>query len=677
MDFLDDPFADPVVTKAPPTGRFQPKAKPRPKKGPLAAVRPVITKATKEPPSTSVPHDSVLDKSVQLNDLVEVLSDAPQNSSLTDYESSGKTSVEATDLTGSAVIEHSEIAGLSTTEAGCHDETSTQDASSIQNEEELSDFLNVSFASASLLRPCNVQTSPDESIDKTFQDTDFQIDVEQLEAGDFSCLDSIDITTEGASAFEKRAVKFQPKPKAQIDRRKKDLVKDSSHLPLKLPSENQYTARDGSIHAEELETDSDVLRMRPDGNFSLDSSAYQPDAVVFEDTDSLMPENLPQQASREDHGETNSNDALGSFAKSVDEGFLSGFEGNENGYELLNGINGGFNDNNSSYDRAPDESAPNRDENNDGDHLAVETSQKKRPRKSKKVAAENKKPARKRKKAAQELDKPIEKPPKKFPRATRRKRCVDKALLEVPDDELDLQRVPIRDLIILAEYKERRDRKEAAAVMLPPTSERIDDLPPEDPPYYDHNEAYGYDQDGETFDNPSTFEVQKDTGYFNYQSFMTKEPRIRWTKQDTVLLYKALSQFGRNYSMIQQLFPGRTRDQIKLKCDNERRINPIRFEDAWTSRTQDLSCFKLVIKSLEEQAAEDAKMDKDDSVCITGEEEGPEEVLNTHDDVANSKQKEEGRVVNQEPDKHQVESPPKSYYSEEEEIDWSSYKSEL
>ncbi|XP_056694492.1 uncharacterized protein [Spinacia oleracea] len=675
MDFLDDPFADPVVTKAPPTGRFQPKAKPRPKKGPLAAVRPVITKATKEPPLTSVPQDSVLDKSVQSNDLLGKgkTSDAPQNSSLTDYESSGnllekgKTSVEATDLTGSAIIENSEIAGLSTTEAGCHDETSTQ------NEEELSDFPNVSFASASLLRPCNVQTAPDQSIDKTFQDTDFQIDVEQLEAGDFSCLDSIDITTEGAAAFEKRAVKFQPKPKAQIDRLTKDLVKAASHLPLKLPSENQCTTGDGSIHAEEPDTDSDVLNMRPDDNFSLDSSEYQPDAVDFEDTDTLMPENLLQQ-SGEDHGETNSNDALGSFAKSVDKGFLSGFEGNENGYELLNGINGGFNDNNSSYDRAPDKSAPNRDENNDGDHLAVETSQKKRPRKSKKVAAENKKPARKRKKAAQELDKPIEKPPKKFPRATRRKRIVDKALLEVPEDELDLQRVPIRDLIILAEYKERRARKEAAADMPPPTSERIEDLPPEDPPYYDDNETYGYDQDGETFDNPSTFEVQKDTGYFNYHSFMTKEPRMRWTKQDTELFYKALSQFGPNFSMIQQLFPGRTRNQIRYKYKNE---DPLRLHDALTSRTQDLSYFKLVIKRLEEQAAQDAKMDKDDSVCITGEEEGPEEVLNTYDDVVNSKQKEEGGAADQEPNKRQVERPPKSYYSEEEEIDWSSYKSEL
>jgi len=33
---------------------------------------------------------------------------------------------------------------------------------------------------------------------------------------------------------------------------------------------------------------------------------------------------------------------------------------------------------------------------------------------------------------------------------------VNKALLEAGEDELDLQRVPIRDLIILADYKERQ-----------------------------------------------------------------------------------------------------------------------------------------------------------------------------------------------------------------------------
>lgn len=42
----------------------------------------------------------------------------------------------------------------------------------------------------------------------------------------------------------------------------------------------------------------------------------------------------------------------------------------------------------------------------------------------------------------------------------------------------------------------------------------------------------------------------------------------------------------------------------------------------------DLSHFKLVIERL--QAAQEAEADNEDSVCPTGEDEGQEEVLNTH-----------------------------------------------
>ncbi|XP_021725680.1 uncharacterized protein LOC110692912 [Chenopodium quinoa] len=661
MDFVDDPFAEPVVAKA--VGRFQPKAKPRPKKGPSVAV-----KATKEPPVTSV---------LQLNksdDNVEKNLEVPKSSSITDNESSGLPA-EAKEVAGSAVTGNSEIAGLSTNEA----ETPTANAPSVHNEKELSDFHSVSSASASLLRPCNAQAAPDQYEDQTFEnqegykesiecgDGDLQIDVEQLEAGDFSCLDSLNVMTEGAAASGTRAVKFKPKPKAQSDRRKKDSAEAVSHLPRSqnLPSESEHMTSSGSIHAGEPNTVSDVVHMRLDGDFSLDPSVYQPDTVVSEDIDSFMPEKLPQQ-SGEDHREQNSYDALGSSAKSVDGGVLSAFEGNEDGYEPQDGMNGGLNNNNSSYDKAPDNSALNRDENNEGGYIGEETLQKKRPRKSKKVAAENNKPARKRKKATQELNEYVEKPPKKFPRATRRKRCVNKSLLEAPEDELDLQRVPIRDLIILAEYKERQAKKEAAAAMPPPTSERNNNLSPEDLPY-DDNESF--DQDGDNYDNPSTLRVQKDTGYFNYQSFMTKETRARWTKQDTELFYQSLSQFGSDLSMIQQLFPGRTRHQIKLKYKKEERQNPMRVNDALTCRTQDLSHFELVIKRLKEQAAQDEKIDNDDSVCVTCEDEGPEEVFNAHEDVSNAKQNEEAQVVDQES--------PKLHYSEDEEFDWSSYKSEL
>lgn len=140
-----------------------------------------------------------------------------------------------------------------------------------------------------------------------------------------------------------------------------------------------------------------------------------------------------------------------------------------------------------------------------------------------------------------------------------------------------------------------------------------------------------------------------------------------------------------------------------------------------------------MIGRLKEQAARDGKADIDDSVYEAGEAEGPEEVVNSHvwtsfkfpihcilsgvvclifgqlavyldvliltldacilisytllsfrlfcwwsqEDVAKPEQNEEDKVADQEPDKHLAESPPKSYHSEEEDFDWSEYKSEL
>lgn len=43
--------------------------------------------------------------------------------------------------------------------------------------------------------------------------------------------------------------------------------------------------------------------------------------------------------------------------------------------------------------------------------------------------------------------------------------------------------------------------------------------------------------------------------------------------------------------MIQQLFPGRTRRQIKLKFKNEERHHPFRLSDAITNRSKGNTCF--------------------------------------------------------------------------------------
>nr|XP_009387567.1 PREDICTED: uncharacterized protein LOC103974454 [Musa acuminata subsp. malaccensis] len=84
-------------------------------------------------------------------------------------------------------------------------------------------------------------------------------------------------------------------------------------------------------------------------------------------------------------------------------------------------------------------------------------------RKSKRQTIEIEKPTRKRKKAFEKPDSVVENSPKKkFPHATRRRRRqVNKVLLQTPEDEIDPRQISIRDLIMLAEAKERIASKEA------------------------------------------------------------------------------------------------------------------------------------------------------------------------------------------------------------------------
>ncbi|XP_065030970.1 uncharacterized protein LOC108952056 isoform X2 [Musa acuminata AAA Group] len=87
-------------------------------------------------------------------------------------------------------------------------------------------------------------------------------------------------------------------------------------------------------------------------------------------------------------------------------------------------------------------------------------------RKSKRQTNDIEKPTRKHKKAFVKPDSVVENSPKKkFPHATRRRRRqVNKVLLQSPEDEIDLRQISIRDLIMLAEAKERIARKETAAM---------------------------------------------------------------------------------------------------------------------------------------------------------------------------------------------------------------------
>ncbi|WOL06368.1 hypothetical protein Cni_G15102 [Canna indica] len=86
-------------------------------------------------------------------------------------------------------------------------------------------------------------------------------------------------------------------------------------------------------------------------------------------------------------------------------------------------------------------------------------------RKSNKQTTEIEKPARS-KKVPEKCNSSIEKSrKKKFPHATKRKRRqVNKVLVQTPEDELDPRQISIKDLIMLAEAKEGISNKAAAAV---------------------------------------------------------------------------------------------------------------------------------------------------------------------------------------------------------------------
>ncbi|XP_025885235.1 transcription factor TFIIIB component B'' isoform X2 [Solanum lycopersicum] len=311
---------------------------------------------------------------------------------------------------------------------------------------------------------------------------------------------------------------------------------------------------------------------------------------------------------------------------------------------------------------------------NDEEFLVENDSQgKKVQKKSKKTVTKEGKRVRKSKKTAEASDQAANKKPKKFSHSTRQKRrTVDKALLEAPMDEIDYSKVPIKDLILLAEHRERLAKKDAAVSQMPPTT--TDQSAGASVSNYDEDETYASDEDGEADDHNKSTMGEDTSSYFNYQTYMDKTPSTRWSKQDTELFYEAVQQFGTDLSLIQQLFPGRTRRQLKLKYKKEERQNPFRLHDVLTNRSKDHSHFERVIEHLKQIEAEELQYaDKDESIDLTGEEEmvGNQEIC----EEAKSEHVEEKEVETVEQD---VPNPVKEYDDDEDDfMKWSQYTSEV
>ncbi|KAL5053377.1 hypothetical protein RYX36_034059 [Vicia faba] len=327
------------------------------------------------------------------------------------------------------------------------------------------------------------------------------------------------------------------------------------------------------------------------------------------------------------------------------------------------------------YDFAGDEV----EENNDEDEVVCSPKKKKASTNSKKKSvAKNGKTSGKRKKANGDIEKVTDEAPKKFPHSSRRRRSVDKALLE--DEFLDQRTLPIRDIILLAEYKERLAKKEAATSKTSSTNQSDGDFLHE---VDVNNEEEFFGSDDEYRDPDDDDQVSErftsTAPLLNYQSFMDKAPRGKWSKQDTEVFYEAVRQFGTDFSMIQQLFPDKTRHQVKLKYKKEERQHPLQLSDAVNNRSKDLSFFKLVVERQKQNSNKEEQDTVEDASDLMLGEEAENPTPETNEEVATTKQELEQDhidVTNQE-DSMAYPIPEQSDDSEDDLLKWSQYQSAI
>ncbi|KAI3942386.1 hypothetical protein MKW92_031077 [Papaver armeniacum] len=276
-----------------------------------------------------------------------------------------------------------------------------------------------------------------------------------------------------------------------------------------------------------------------------------------------------------------------------------------------------------------------------------------------------------------------EPPKKKFSHSTRRnKRRVDKVLLETPEDEINPRKLMLKDLILLAEAKERLLVADPNAAN---NSSPYQSTTVTQDTHFEEEVPFAYEEDqAERYVQPK----------LNYHTFMNRTSTERWSKLDTDLFYEGIQQFGTDFTLIQQLFPGRARAQVKSKYKKEEQQHPKRLLDALTNRSKNHSHFELVIERLQKAAADaeaEHGSDRDDeSVGITGEEveitpNTNEEVLKKPDESETNFEEEEVGEGMMEAEQeaimnHQGQSPAKSH-QESEEGDvydiWSEYKSDI
>ncbi|WVZ66379.1 hypothetical protein U9M48_015609, partial [Paspalum notatum var. saurae] len=182
-------------------------------------------------------------------------------------------------------------------------------------------------------------------------------------------------------------------------------------------------------------------------------------------------------------------------------------------------------------------------------------------------------------------DKLAEKPEKLTHRIRQRRTKEVKTLLETPREEIDPMKLSAAHLRLLQEARERVNTPSGPSSNTSFGLEDIDD--------FDYR-----GEEARNFDNERTDNHLQNVPKLNYHSYMNKPTRGKWSKSDTDLFYQGLRQFGSDFAMIQQLFPDKTRHQVRQKFKSEEKKNPLLVHDAIIHRSGDNQYFKKVIKQL-------------------------------------------------------------------------------
>ncbi|KAH0924410.1 hypothetical protein HID58_024428 [Brassica napus] len=233
---------------------------------------------------------------------------------------------------------------------------------------------------------------------------------------------------------------------------------------------------------------------------------------------------------------------------------------------------------------------------------------------------------------------------KKFKHSSRQKRnrTLEKELLETPDDEIKF--LPIKDMLRLVEYREWLEVRINSLSLHMLSFELCVCLDP----------------------HLSFLLIYTEKGSKG-SSCCAARPR------------KGIQDFGGDLSMVQLLFSDRTHQQIKLKFKLEERRNPLKLNDALSTRPKDLTRFHTLIKKLQQEAPAERAGEEEgeageeaETTTDVPENEEPAKSEETGDGVAGVKEPDGGDIENNGGDECED-----NEGDDDDDEFWNSYKSDM